>query len=44
MIIEIKESRFVRELTSIVAAIVLPLIFIYTLIVDERRAEEDLSR
>ena len=44
MRIEIKESRLVKELASIVAAIVLPVIFIYALIFAERRAAEDLSR
>lgn len=44
MRIEIKEFRLVKELTSIVADIVLPVIFIYAEILAERSAAEDLSR
>ena len=44
MRIEIKESLLVKELTSIVVAIVLLAIFTYALIVGERRAADDLSR
>ena len=44
MRIETKESRLVKELTSTVANIVLPFIFIYTVILAERSVEEDLSR
>ena len=44
MRIEIKESLLLKELTSIVVAIVLPAIFIYALIVGESREAEDLSR
>ena len=44
MRIEINESRLVKELTSIVVNIVLPVIFIYAVILAERSAAEDLSR
>ena len=44
MRIEIKESLLLKELTSIVDAIVLPAIFTYALIVGESSEAEDLSR
>ena len=42
--IEIKEALLVRELTSMAGDIVLAIVFIYVIILAERRRAEALSR